>query len=599
LLSPASQLRTDAAASGRRGDGGDTLRGQVKVIVAGHTHMPMSGCAVQAMNGLSLTGQASLSDPLNEGMGRGMASRRESWRPVNNEGSSRNLRKYISDPPGSFRRHQMIISAQKRGRSLFIHAINTQRQILQKAESADGTLEERARKAFPLARDLLQETTEGLRRLASMAPVEQAGNRAIFETPDLDQIDWPRLLGHSKELENPLVQLAIADFNAAWFSPLISSPASIDEICSRLDRMSRDVGVLIDAQPDELSAVTILQIIRMVARLAVAVAVGLLATAASTATAGGDVASSLLPAAVAVVVTGMCNRLGRAIGTVSQMSPYGELLKTDHDELASMLQELAAFIDPRWCTTSDQHLDVKQIYVTTAVAEVTAQHAQVLGVKVIWPEAGFYTAQLGGVRELLIETKDIVGANYLTRIGLAERLWRAMTELRSFKIPDDLREFVVASNSASILKRPEPERPSVANAATPASFPARDACGPAPGHRSLDSRLNTADPPHDAVAQPPISAPTSTAFNREPAGTKRQSLPTRTARPDDDSMNPTFLMARAAPSHGGPDQPQTPGDALKGLVELHKKPITPVPSVGVADATTLSKTIGGLSALDT
>jgi hypothetical protein len=101
----------------------------------------------------------------------------------------------------------------------------------------------------------------------------------------------------------------------------------------------RDVGILIEAQPDEQSAVTILRILGIVARFAIAVAVGLLATAASTATGGGDVASSLLPAAVAAVVTGLCDRLGKAIVTAAQMPPVGELLKIDHDDLEGYSRE--------------------------------------------------------------------------------------------------------------------------------------------------------------------------------------------------------------------------------------------------------------------
>jgi hypothetical protein len=433
----------------------------------------MSGYAAEVVNGLPLTGQVMLSDPLSKGGRCGVASRRESWPPASIRGKSRKLRNYIHNSGGSSKRHQVILVAQEHGQSLFLHGINAQRQILQETESADSRVDERARKALPIVRDLLQETTEGLRRLASIAPVEHPDGMATLEVPDLSQIDWPSLLGHSKEFDNPLVQRAIEDFDAALHSPLIFSPTSIDEVCSRLDRMYRDVGVLIEAQPDERSAVTILQILRIAARLAIAVAIGLLATAASTATAGGDVASSLLPAAVAVVVTSLCDRLGKVI-TVSQMPTVGELLKTDHDELVSMLQDLAAFIDPRRRTPRVRHLGVEPIGDIIAVAEVTAQHAKILAKKVSWLPADFYVTQLDVVCELLTKTNNVKGASGFDRSQLAGQLWQAFYKLSGWKIPADLRESTGASYPASISSPAEPDSPPTAKEPTPCPAPLND-----------------------------------------------------------------------------------------------------------------------------
>jgi hypothetical protein len=80
----------------------------------------------------------------------------------------------------------------------------------------------------------------------------------------------------------------------------------------------------------------------------------------------------------------LCDRLGKVLGTISQMSPVGEILKSDHNELVFMLQDLAAIIDPRECITRHrgEELDVELVGDTAAVAEVTAQHAQILTKKV-------------------------------------------------------------------------------------------------------------------------------------------------------------------------------------------------------------------------
>ena len=448
-----------------------------------------------------------------------MEPRREYWLAVNSEGNP----------------------AWKLGQSLLFRGINAQRQILQ--ESADGITGERAREALPLARDLLRETIEGLRRLEGAGPVDHADGWAASGLPDLDQIDWPRLLGNSMEIDNPLVRQAIEDFRSAVHSPLISSAEPIGEICSRLDRLYRDVGILIEAQPDEHSAVTILRILRIVARLAIAVAVGLLATAASTVTAGGDVASSLLPAAVAAVVTALCDRLGKAIVTAMQVPPVGELLKIDRDDLVSMLHELAAFTDPQWRTTRNRALDVKVIGEITAVAEVTAQHAQILAMKVNWTLADFYTARLRSIRELLSPAGTIVDAGDHTLTDLAPKLRGVAAELAGINIPDGLKESATASRPASIL--------------SPA--------GP------------------DTASAPPGAVRTSIAFNCAPGETKRQTLPTRTGLHGDDSTSPTVRTPRSAPLADSADQGQAAAESLEGTRALDGNSEISAPNAAAVD----------------
>ena len=176
-----------------------------------------------------------------------MADRRESRLRAHRKDSLHRLQKYLYDPIGSFHDHQMILTLRNHGLSLFRQAASAQEEIAREAEAADGDIDERIRKALPMAYGLLQETTEGLRRLASMASAERHHGIALRQVQDIDRIDWPRLLSRSQELDNPLAQRAIDDFTAALNSPLVSSSASSDEIYSILDRMRRDISELIDA----------------------------------------------------------------------------------------------------------------------------------------------------------------------------------------------------------------------------------------------------------------------------------------------------------------------------------------------------------------
>jgi hypothetical protein len=221
----------------------------------------------------------------------------------------------------------------------------------------------------------------------------------------------------------------------------------------------------------------------------------------------------------------------------------------------SMLQELAAFIDPLWRTTRNRALDVELIGEITAVAEVTVQHAQILAMKVNWRLADFYTARLRSVRELLSQTGTIVDAGDHTPTELAPQLRRVAADLAGIKIPDGLKEYATASRPVSIL--------------SPA--------GP------------------DTASAPPGAVRTSIAFNHAPGETKRQTLPTRTGLHGDDSTSPTVQTPRSAPLADSANQGQTPAEILEGTRALDDDPDIPAPNAAAVDGPMSSET--GLSTL--
>jgi len=236
---------------------------------------------------------------------------------------------------------------------------------------------------------------------------------------------------------------------------------------------------------------------------------------------------------------------------------------------------------------------------TAAVAEVTAQHAQILAKKVHWLPAGIYSTQLSIVRKLLIEAGNISDASNSERIHLSERFQSTAAELAGWKIPDGLREYSAISHPTPILSPAELDKPSAAEAPTAATVSGLDASDAASGLGGLDARPGTPNTLPDSAAPPPLSVTTPTAVDHEQAEEKRQTLPTCTGRLNDDTTNPITWVASLAPLDDSADQPQSPGGAL--AAELRKVPDilnNPYLSTGTEEATDLGRAIDGLSTLD-
>jgi hypothetical protein len=157
----------------------------------------------------------------------------------------------------------------------------------------------------------------------------------------------------------------------------------------------------------------------------------------------------LLPAAVAAIVSGLCDQLGKAVGAAARTLTPSDYLAWEREELARMLNDLAGFAD-RYGASPDQDRNDALARETVTVAMITSIHAKNLARIVSWTSADAYTDILEGIRKKLISASGMAAATNTDRHNLADWLRDAAGQLNSWAIPPDLE-----------LCRTVPDQPSI------------------------------------------------------------------------------------------------------------------------------------------
>ena len=213
---------------------------------------------------------------------------------------------------------------------------------------------------------------------------------------------------------------------------------TVDEVSAALTVMRSQIKDLGDAQPGTLSVSRASQVLTLVGQVASAVAVGLLAATAGAASAGAGIVSVLLPAAVGVVVTALCGRLGEAVRAALHPATPGARLQAAHSDLAYMLEDLVIFVGALQEAPANQGRYRTLARDTALAAKVTCAYAQNLAEALDWTSASAYAGQLGDLRKLLSQVMPPAAPGTAVPGDLAGRLRTAAGELSSRTIPGDL-----------------------------------------------------------------------------------------------------------------------------------------------------------------
>jgi hypothetical protein len=238
--------------------------------------------------------------------------------------------------------------------------------------------------------------------------------------------------------------------------------------------------------------------------------------AASAASAGADVVSALLPAAVATVVSSLCDQLGKALRPAAATLTLSERLKSENDELVLMLNDLASFAD-RHGTSPDQDWNAALIGGTATVAVITSIHAKNVARNLNWTSADAYVEVLEDIRQKLIPVTPMAAASDANPGDFAGWLRDAAGQLNSQVIPPDL-----------ALCRTVPGQPSTSHQAGTA---VRGTAGPSPvtANPGRDGHDQAAPPAGHALdfegsgaGRPAIAVPRSAD---DPAGAGHESAP--------------------------------------------------------------------------
>jgi hypothetical protein len=170
--------------------------------------------------------------------------------------------------------------------------------------------------------------------------------------------------------------------------------------------MRSEIDKLIAAKHGTFSVAWAMQVLRIAAQIAAAVAAGLLAAAASAVSARAAIAPELLSAAVGAVVTSVCDRLGEAVRNALRSRAPCARLQAAHKDLTCMLEDLTGFVRRLGATSPSQDHDRALVRDTVLTATVTAVYAEALAKNLVWTGADDYTSELGYLRGILAEARQ-------------------------------------------------------------------------------------------------------------------------------------------------------------------------------------------------
>jgi hypothetical protein len=361
-------------------------------------------------------------------------AKRESWSSVTSGGRKTDL--FGNRVP------LLLVSPSRRrrarsGQRLLVQSIELQGELRSLAQHEDQRMGERMVQMLPLASELLEAAIAGMRDLDGRVPAGSPGHMGESDVRALSELDLSPVLKRFGVAADPLSPRVIHDRNHALDDPRPGSGPSTAEICAALDAMRVQINDLAEADPDMLPVAAVARMLMIAAELARAVAVGLLVAAASAASAGADVVSALLPAAVAAVVSSLCDQLGKALRPAAATLTPSERLKSENDELVLMLNDLAGFAD-RHGTSTDRSWNAALIRGTATVAVIASIHAKNVARNLSWTSAGAYVEVLEGIRQKLIPVTPMAAASDANPGDLADWLRDAAGQLNSQVIPPDL-----------------------------------------------------------------------------------------------------------------------------------------------------------------
>ena len=323
---------------------------------------------------------------------------------------------------------------QNRGANLLGRSADLREQQLQARE--DARAEQRVLDALQKARVLVNDTIAGLRGL-DVGSGGGLGSSAVGPAAALKRIDWGSLLERPPIDDNPLAQRAMDDLRRVLDSPDSRAMPSVDEACTALLVVRSEIDRLIGAGHGSFSVAWARRVLQIAAQIAAAVAVGLLAAAASAASTGAEVVPALLCAAVGAVVTGLCDRAVEAARMALRPPAPGARLQAAHNDLAYMAEDLTVFVRRLGETSHGQDRDRALVRDTAVTAMVTAEYAETLARTLDWTSTADYVNDLGYLREVLADAAQAAETGVAPG-DLAVRLGQAARELSIRTIPGDL-----------------------------------------------------------------------------------------------------------------------------------------------------------------
>lgn len=326
----------------------------------------------------------------------------------------------------------------------------------QLAAREDARAEERIQNALRVAGDLIDETIAGLRGLVSAGSGGRPDSELASGTEALGQINWEWLSGLTEG--NPLAQQAVGNLQTLASQHDCAAP-SVNEVCAILMVVRSEIDGLIDAQPRSLSIAWATQVLQITAQIVAAVAVGLIAAAASAASAGTGIVSALLPAAVGVVATGLCGRLVEAARAALQPPTSNACMQAAHKKLADMLADLTVFVRRMGETSPGLGRDRALVRDTAFSARVMAMYAGALAQTLDWSGASDYIRELEHLRKVCDGVARAAAQGDAASRALAERLDSAVQGLSNRVIPDDLRPLGSTVSNLPPLAQPGPHTP--------------------------------------------------------------------------------------------------------------------------------------------
>jgi hypothetical protein len=279
-------------------------------------------------------------------------------------------------------------------RLLLAGGTNLQKRLQKRSEGEEEQVEVWLRGALRDARNLLNKTIDGMDTLADAVSADRSDSKAAPGLGELGQIDWVRLIEPFGGAEDQLIQEAIQRLRGAD-----GTIPSASEVRADLETLRSQVELLIHTQPGSLPVDIAARVLIGLISLATVVVVGMLATAASAASAGTEIARVLLPAAVGLVVTGLCGHLGKAAQAAAERSIPSPGLKTEYDTLNFMLQGLAVNLPaPAEISPGSERMLARDICL---VAMLNSLHIQELIESRGWDADSKYVKELQQLRKTL------------------------------------------------------------------------------------------------------------------------------------------------------------------------------------------------------
>lgn len=205
----------------------------------------------------------------------------------------------------------------------------------------------------------------------------------------------------------------------------------INELCSVLVNFRAEINDLIAMQGGSpISEAQAEQVINVVLRLAVTVAVGLLAAAFSAMAAGTSIITALWPAAVGAIVSSLCAVFGEAVRASRHSRPLGEFLEKENTKLLVDLQKFADNARPLNHNSRSNGQDLGLARKIALSAMLTSFRAEGLALMVGWGPNHEYVQKIRQTRSILANTAKVTTGDMAALGNLVDKLNSARAGLQ-------------------------------------------------------------------------------------------------------------------------------------------------------------------------